>query len=723
MEQPRLPRSDSTVIPIRPQVLVVDDRPDNHRALEHTLAAMKVDIVHAYSGQEAVSLSLRTQFAVILMDVMMPQMDGFEAAELIRLNDETRLTPIIFLTAADPNSELEDRGYQLGAVDYICKPVREPILQAKLQVFLELANHRHLIYQQLTDLERLEKRNQLLLKSIGEGILGLSTDGQVTFSNPVAQQTLGMSEQELEGRSFSDIVYHGDAEQPLVTWEYLPARLACEQGQAYHERIGVFWDRAGQLLPVEYKATPMMVDDDLAGIVIAFQDITERRRTEEQLARLAQYDALTGLVNRNAFNGLLKKALSRSARHEQPLALLFIDLDQFKTINDNHGHEIGDSLLQEVAMRLTDCVRNGDIIGRLGGDEFVIMLESLQATKDAARVSQSVLDALEAPFTIRGHQIFIGASIGIAVYPDSALTARELLRCADIAMYRSKEEGRNRYRFFTDEMQESVREALQLEIDLRRAYRQQEFDIYLQPKICMATESVIGAEILIRWPRPDGSFLPPDVFIPKAEEMGLIHDIGEWVFRETCDTIRSWQQQNRIPLDFTFAINISMRQLHTGHLAEDIAAIVKEVGIDPNCLEVEVTESIMMQDPRVTIDALNALHQQKIKISIDDFGTGYSSLSHLRQLPIDAIKIDKSFVQALESDGQADAIVNTIISLGHNLDMRVIAEGIETEANRQALTAAGCDVAQGYFYAKPMCREDFLDYLDRYSASSSHSSD
>lgn len=696
----------------QPKILVVDDRAENHRVFHTLLEGLDAEIIHAYNGQDAVSLSLRMPFAVILMDIMMPVMDGFETAELIRLNHETRLTPIIFVTAAEKNEEFEQLSYKTGAVDFITKPIKASVLTGKVQVFLDLAEQRNLVHQQLNDLKRLENRNNLLLRSIGEGILGLDPSGAVTFSNPAAQASLNMTEAQLEQASFNDIIYHGDAEQPEVSWEELPARRACMAGETYHEAIGVFWNGNKNLFPVEYMATPMTDDGKLVGIVIAFQDITERRRTEEQLARLAQYDALTGLINRNAFNNNLKKALSRAARHNQSLAILFIDLDQFKSVNDSHGHEVGDSLLQEAAFRLSACIRKGDVLGRLGGDEFIILLESTKTNRDAATVSQNIINALHKPFQIKGHEVFVGASIGISIYPDSAMTARELLRCADIAMYRAKEEGRNGYRYFTNQMQANVQEAMQLEMSLRHAYSTQKFDIHFQPKYQLADNRLVGAEVLIRWQEEDGTWIPPDVFIPKAEEIGLINGIGNWVFRESCQTIKTWQEEGLVDSDCIFAINISMRQLVSNNLISDITDILTDTGINPSCLELEVTESTMMHDPDLTISVLNELHDLDIRIAIDDFGTGYSSLSHLRNLPIDALKIDKSFVFSMDDNAQNEAIINTIIHLGHSLDMEVVAEGVETEQHRNFLHSSGCDLAQGYYFNRPMNRSDFKQYLN-----------
>jgi len=707
-----LKATEITAIDNNPKVLVVDDLKENHRVFNNILSDLNTEIVSASSGEEAVSLALRHQFAVILLDVMMPGMDGYETANLIRINEETKFTPIIFVTAMEPNAEYEDRGYAAGAVDYLFKPIKPQILVGKVNVFLELERQRHKIRQTLEDIQWLETRNELLLRSVGEGILGLDKHGAVTFSNPAAQRLLGYDENSLEHLNVMDIMCLSNTELHHQKWADTEVYRNCERGLGHHENIGVFWNKQKSLFPVEYLATPIREPGKQAfiGVVIAFQDVTERKKTEDRLAQLAQLDTLTGLYNRYAFRKQLIQSLARGVRHHSQVALLFIDLDKFKQVNDNLGHEAGDLLLQECANRLLACVREGDIISRIGGDEFTVILEDIDNPRNAAVVARKIISTFAQPIEISGSQVYIGASIGIATYPESATDADKLLRCSDIAMYKAKEAGRNGYQFFTGLMQKEVSGELALENSLRAALENDEFFLVYQPKVESKTGKVVGLEALSRWKTASGEYIPPDVFIRKAEEMGLIEQLGEQVLMGSCKQMCDWQRTGYFTQGETLAVNLSMRQLKSPDLIPMIQSTLDESGIAPSQLELEITESMMMQEPENIIQILHAVHRMGIQLAIDDFGTGYSSLSHLRQLPIDCLKIDKSFVQAI-TEPSGDAIVKAIISLGKNLGLKITAEGAETKEQVEFLTAEGADMIQGYYFSRPLSSEKMETFL------------
>lgn len=695
-----------------PKILVVDDLKENQRVFSSLLEDTNAQIFTALSGEDALALTMRHHFAVIIMDVMMPGMDGYETANLIRINDETKYTPIIFVTAMEPNEEFENRGYEIGAVDYLFKPIKPKALTGKINVFIELERHRRKIRKTLEDVQRLENRNQLLLKSVGEGILGLDETGRVTFSNPAAQKLLGYKESELDRKNIMDIMCVSNTVEYAPAWKESEVYTRCVKGLGHHEIIGVFWNSKGELFPVEYLATPIrnFGNDVFVGIVMAFQDITERKKTEDKLARLAQIDTLTGLYNRYAFSKQLVQSLARSIRQKQHLALLFIDLDKFKQVNDSLGHEAGDKLLKQCADRLLHCIRDGDVVSRIGGDEFTAILESIGSGRDAAVVSKKIIAELSKPFQLNNHEIFISVSIGIATYPESANNADSLLRCADIAMYKAKKSERNCFQFFTEDMQSDVSNELKMENDLRKAVENNELKVHYQPKINAESGEVVGAEALIRWPHNETGYISPEVFIGKAEEMGLINHIGEFVLESACNQMRLWKENSEISDDATIAVNLSMRQLFSQHFPDVISKTLQKCELEPRFLELEITESMMMQDPTSTINQLNAIHKLGVKISIDDFGTGYSSLSHLRLLPIDCLKIDQSFVQSI-GDSNNNAIVKAIIMLGKNLDLKTIAEGVETDEQVQFLKKYGVDIFQGFYFSKPLDVEGFTSFL------------
>ncbi|ARU58845.1 response regulator receiver and PAS/PAC sensor-containing signal transduction diguanylate cyclase/phosphodiesterase [Oleiphilus messinensis] len=705
----------------RPKILIVDDRPENHRSIERVLAQAGAQIYNALDGNEALSLTLRHHFAVVLLDVMMPVMDGFETAALMRINDDSKTTPIIFITAADYSVDFEFKGYELGAVDYLFKPIQPHSLASKVKVFIELERQRYQLKQSLEDIQRLENRNKLLLNSIGEGIIGLNDQGEITFINPATEKLLDQSERGLLGNSILSVMYAGDSDANEVSWTDTEIFRACSRGEPHHEEIGVFWHRAERLFPVEFTATPLEDDGKFIGVVIAFQDITQRRKTEEQLAHLAQYDSLTGLYNRYAFTSMLQQGIARASRSGQPLALLFLDLDQFKQVNDNLGHEIGDCLLQEVAQRLSSCVRDGDVISRFGGDEFTIILESFncRSAHNAAIVCDKLLSILSDPFRIRGNSIRIAASIGIGIFPQSADSAEALMRCADLAMYRAKKLGRNTYQFFTDEMQQEAQETLEMESRIRNAIEHYEFELFYQPKIDIETETVVGAEALLRWRDEKGHFISPELFVPKLEEMGLIEKVGAWVLEAACQQIRDWQGGG-LPADFKLAVNLSVRQLTESGVAGTLKGLLDRFGLAGTRLELEITESIMLMDSAAMIDELRAIHDLGVDLSVDDFGTGYSSLGYLHALPLNALKIDKSFTLKVNQDEDTQKIVHAIVSLARSLNLHVTAEGVETRPQLEFMKKIGCHTVQGFLFSPAIPASDFTQLIQQGSRSANH---
>ncbi|OGA31937.1 MAG: hypothetical protein A3F75_09880 [Betaproteobacteria bacterium RIFCSPLOWO2_12_FULL_64_23] len=439
------------------------------------------------------------------------------------------------------------------------------------------------------------------------------------------------------------------------------------------------------------------------------EDITEQKKAEERLLQLAHYDSLTNLPNRSLFFESLKRMVAQAQENQWTIGVLFIDLDRFKVVNDTLGHATGDELLQQVAARLLECVRIRDVVGRLGGDEFALILPALDSPDDAAEVAAKVIQAFAEPFDLAGHETFISASIGITVYPGDANDAEALLRYADTAMYRAKEGGRNTYRYYTAEMNERAMEKLELETALRRALERREFLLHFQPKLDLASGNVSGVEALLRWQRPEVGLVSPADFIPLLEETGLIVPVGAWVIRAACRQINAWEQEGVAPVPI--AINLSGRQFHEKTLAALIAQIAREHGVDPRLLEFEITEGSVMANAEETVRILEALRAAGISISVDDFGTGYSSLAYLKRFPIDAVKIDRSFVNDIVTDPDDAAIVLAVIRMAHAMELKVIAEGVETEAQLQFLQANACDEIQGYFFCRPLAGAGVTAFL------------
>ncbi|MBI3896675.1 MAG: EAL domain-containing protein [Gammaproteobacteria bacterium] len=437
--------------------------------------------------------------------------------------------------------------------------------------------------------------------------------------------------------------------------------------------------------------------------------VVRRKRSEERLAYLAQHDSLTGLPNRALFADRLRQAIFQASRHSRQVAVAFLDIDRFKTINESLGHEAGDLLLRAMAERLRHCLRDGDTVGRTSGDEFTLILADMAQVDDAARLAHKILTSLRRPFELLGQEIYVSASLGLTLYPHDSQDVEELLRNADVAMYRAKEIGRNTYQFYAAEMTAHAQDRLSLENALRRALDRGEFTLHYQPIVELNGGNVIGAEALLRWRHPERGMVPPLQFIPLAEETGLIVPIGEWVLRTACAQCKEWDSNGLGAL--TLAVNISPRQFQRPDFASTVAKVLRETGLPPERLELELTESVLMHNPETTIANMKRLSDIGVQLSIDDFGTGYSSLSYLKRFPIDRLKIDRSFVKGIPADGDDAAIATAIIAMAHKLQLNVIAEGVETADQLAYLRSHECDVMQGYYFSPPIPNDEYVKLL------------
>lgn len=475
---------------------------------------------------------------------------------------------------------------------------------------------------------------------------------------------------------------------------------------------GEIWNRrkSGEIYP-EWMNISVVRDQtgQASNYVAVFSDITQIKRSQMQLDHMANHDPLTDLPNRTLLDDRLHQAIFRAKRHGNEIAVLFIDLDRFKNVNDTLGHPVGDKLLQEVAQRLQGLLRNQDTVARLGGDEFIILIEDLDRPDLAESVACKVIEAMSMPFHVADKEFFIGASIGISIFPEDGLEAATLIQHADAAMYRAKEEGRNTYQFYTRDLTENATERLQLESALRRAMEREELQLYYQPKVDLTSGQIIGAEALLRWIHPEMGFISPDKFIPLAEENGLILPIGEWVLREACAHTTAWVKD--YPLLNHMAVNLSGVQIQRGDIITRVRHILDEFGLDAKHLHLEITESVLMQYPELATQVLEGLRDLGISLAVDDFGTGYSSLSYLKKFPIHTLKIDRSFVMDLPLDSNDTAITRAIIAMGKSLQLNMVAEGVETREQELFLQQEGCDIGQGYFYSRPVPAEEFTKLL------------
>ena len=523
-----------------------------------------------------------------------------------------------------------------------------------------------------------------------------------SYANRSALRNLGYTLEEMQARTPFSL-------EPKLTEKAFRAMIEpLRRGEKKRIVFETTHTRAnGSRYPVEVRLQLIRSDGQSVFLAVV-SDITERKAAEQSIQSLAYYDVLTGLPNRTLLHDRLGQLIAASHRDRQKFALLFLDLDRFKYVNDSMGHATGDQLLQTVALRLQECVREVDTVSRIGGDEFIILLRETDA-EGAARVAAKVLEVLAVPYAVGDLQIATHASIGISIYPDHADDVDSLIKYADVAMYRVKEEGRSNFQFFTPEMNFHADKLFSMEKDLRLALERNEFILHYQPQINLKYGRICGAEALIRWQHPEQGLVPPAEFIAVAEETGQIVPIGEWVLRTACTQLAAWRRQGMAV--FPVSVNLSIRQLLQPNLAQQVIAILKETGLGPGDLEFEITEGIMMGDTQAAMVFLTRMHELGVLLAIDDFGTGYSSLSYLKKMPLDRLKIDQSFVRDLVTDRNDAAIVKSIITLGRQFHLHVVAEGVETQEQMNFLRVHGCDEIQGYYFSRPLPADEFAQFI------------
>ena len=554
-----------------------------------------------------------------------------------------------------------------------------------------------------------KERAVVTLNSIGDAVLCTDIFGKITYLNLVAEAMTGWPREEAIGEPLAEVFRIIDGATRKVARD--PMAMAVEQNKTVGLTVNcVLIRRDGYESAIEDSAAPIHDRAGrVTGAVIVFHDVTAARAMSIEMTHFAQHDVVTNLPNRLLLVDRITQAISLARRQARSIAVMFLDLDRFKSINDSLGHATGDLLLQSISKRIVADVRGSDTVSRLGGDEFVILLSEIAHPEDAATSANKILLSLGTPHLIEGQEVHIEASMGISIYPEDGEDAETLIKSADTAMYHAKDSGRNNFKFFKAEMNLRAVERQYLEAGLRCAAERGEFSLHYQPKVNLDTGEITGAEALIRWQHPDRGFIPPDAFVPIAEECGLIVQIGRWVLREACGQARKWQDAD-LPFK-RISVNVSATEFRAKNFVESVSTILRETGLDARYLDIELTESVLMRHVESAAAVLRALKMIGVHIAVDDFGTGYSSLSYLQQFPIDILKIDKCFVHQITSDFKGSAIVSAIIDMGKNLEQRVIAEGIETEDQLAFLRARHCTEGQGYLFSRPVAATQFEQLL------------
>ena len=682
-----------------PTILIVDDEERNRRLLTVLLRPEGYQTTSAASGEEALASINKSAPDLILLDIMMPGMGGYQVATILKTNPATSNIPIIIVTAHMERSA-RLAGLDAGAEDFLTKPVDRAELWLRVRNLLRLkafgdlqdrsSNLEQQVQARTVDLQRF----RTAMDATADAIMLVSRNSLLFVEvNATACRLLGYSR--------SEMFMIGPAELETTSGAQIARQFdAIIDGQASDAMSeSELRCKDGSTVQVEIHRQALHYGEDWT-IVAVVRDITERKEAQKRLTHLAQHDALTGLPNRTLFFETLKSTLSMACANDWRVAVMFVDLDHFKNVNDTLGHAIGDELLLQFSNRLIQCVRVRDTVGRLGGDEFALILAIHEGQLGPASVATKIREALRPPFLLHGHEVTLSASIGITVHPDDSSDPETLIKYADTAMYQAKHAGRDTYRFFTAQMNTAVLTRLNLEVALRKAIEHEEFVLYYQPKVHLNNGRIAGLEALLRWERPGHGCVPPDQFIPVLEETGMIVQVGSWVIAQACRQIGLWL---RSPIGAVqVSVNVSGRQFVEGNLDLDIMKGLADHAISADLLELELTETSLMANTERTSETLSKLKNCGIQISIDDFGTGYSSLAYLRRFPIDKLKIDIAFIRDVTSNPDDAAIVLAIISMAHSLKLEVIAEGVETLAQLSYLRRHHCDQMQGYHFSRPL---------------------
>lgn len=682
-----------------PRILVVDDDPVFRAVLESLLLDNSFSVICAENGKQALEQFESYDIDLVMSDIQMPQMDGYDLCKCIRRCRRGVHTPIIVMTVSEDVASIE-KAYMAGATDFVTKPLNSIVLPHRINYILRSGK---------ATAER--DKNEKLISKLGRVLDNSSNEIYIidlqtfkfTLVNSIALANLGYTHDEALQLGPADVLANVSWREVMKKFRQLKRSTQGElRVQAVNRR------KDGSMYDVEGHSY-LSNEEDEACVVWIANDITERIYTEKRIQKLVFYDALTGLPNRELFGEEFGVLLKLAKRRENRLAILLIDLDNFRDVNDSLGHHVGDELLQEVSRIIKISLRESDILSvdeekgvlaRFGGDEFVILLNDIRNVHDPEYVAQRIVDNLSKSISIRGRDIIATPSIGIALFPEHGDTTEGLLRRADIAMYEAKKQGRSRHLVYEETIATKGVEQLEMERDLRNALDNGEFELHYQPQVDTRSGKILGVEALLRWNRNNTTPVSPVEFIPLAESTNIIVPIGEWVIRESCQQVAIWQRM--FECDICMSVNLSGRQFDSPGLVSHIKSCIGEAGIEGKHLHLEITETLLMNNMARTLEILHQLKDMGCKISLDDFGTGYSSLRYLHKFPVDILKIDKSFISEIDTDSGDLRITLTIIAMAKSLNLDLVAEGVETESQFEYLKTKCVEVVQGYFFSKPL---------------------
>ncbi|MCP3874753.1 MAG: EAL domain-containing protein [Desulfobacteraceae bacterium] len=702
------------------KILIVDDVPSNITVLTEILMT-DYSIVCATNGKGAIKLAKSAKPNLILLDIMMPEMNGYEVCQQLKSSDQTKDILIIFLTAKNEEEDMV-KGLELGAVDYISKPFSAVVLKHKLRIHIELKRHRENLeetirkrtieiskshqelHQQMT--ERIQIQKKLikqrayflhLFENSPQAIMIIESDGKVVEVNKGFEEIFGFNENEVKGKYDKNLIVSKEfvEENEQFLQNIMSGKIVSTETLRLHKN--------GSRIPVALLGYPAIVKGQVKGLFFLYKDISERKKFEERILYQAFHDSLTDIPNRSLLMERIKRSLERAKRKKDyQFAVVMIDLDNFKSINDSMGHQAGDQFLIQLSKKLKKCMRATDTVARMGGDEFAVLIEDFNTPKQVIQIVKRIVNASKTSFFSKGTEIKTSSSIGIVINARNYNTAEGILRDADIAMYRVKETGKSNYKIFKKRMHQKTMEALQLQNDLEHAINNNEFCLHYQPIVSLSNEEIVGFEALVRWQSPAKGIVYPDQFIPIAEETSLILPMGRFIINEAISQLKYWHRHIPGTQNLTMNVNISINQFMDESFTSFVINTLREYDLNPDNLNLEITENLLLKKTDYILSTLSTLREFGISVVMDDFGTGYSSLSYIQDFKIDSIKIDRSFIMGIDSDGGSAEIVETILSLCKNLCLGVVAEGVENKAQIDILQSINCEKAQGYYFSKPL---------------------
>jgi len=689
-----------------PTILIVDDEKLMRESVQELLSSYDFNCVLAEDGQNAFEIMGEMVVDIILLDLIMPNVDGFEVMQTVH---EHNPTIDIIITSGEATFDNATLAMRYGVKDFLNKPYNPANLIKVINNLLEKRQLKRDLHEMQSCIHASEKRYKFFTNNSPDMIYMLDKDGYFVFVNARSTELLGYSQDEFIGHHYAEFIHQEDLEKANFAFGVSAANIGIQQTTEFRmlaKHPGAdpcYFESRSLSIKLEAAELPDKDSDDgFIGIYGVARDITEKKRLDEMVNFHLYHDTLTELPNRALFSDRIDFAISQVNQNNRKIAIMLLDMDRFKVINDSLGYIAGDKLIQEISKRLQDCIRLSDTLARVGGDEFNLMLPNIKSQEDVLKLIRKISHALESAFSIEDNEIYITFSIGTAIYPEDGEDAETLIKHADMAMYNIKAKGKNGHNFYSDLSDTSFQHHLSIENGIRTAIQEDQFEVYFQPQYDVKEEKINGVEALIRWNHPQKGLITPNDFIPLAEETGLINDIGEWMLNASCQILQQWVKSNPALSAIKLAVNISASQIGMDNFVDFILSTLKEYGLKGEQLELEITENVLVQDMEMVVSKLKLLAGHGICFAVDDFGMGYSSLSYLQTLPLNNLKIDRTFISTIQSPGDKNTIITAIVAMAKELGMHIVAEGVETQVQLDYVKAIGCPTVQGYWYGRPM---------------------